>query len=52
MESRVQHHCLHMLKEEKPKGCLVYEDMTGKEAEEEGLVCGGTIQVYLEVLGV
>lgn len=52
MESRVQHHCLHMLKEENPKGCLVYEDMTGKEAEEEGLVCGGTIQVYLEVLGV
>ena len=52
MESRVQHHCLHMLKEENPKGCLVYEDMTGTEAEEEGLVCGGTIQVYLEVLGV
>lgn len=51
MESRVQHHCLHMLKEDAPGGRLVYEDMTGKEAEEEGLVCGGTIQVYLEVLG-
>lgn len=50
MESRIQHQCLHMLREEKPQSRLVYEDMTGKEAEEEGLVCGGTIQVYLEVL--
>lgn len=50
MESRVQRQCLHMLKEEAPKSRLIFEDMTGDEAEEEGLVCGGTIQVYLEVL--
>lgn len=51
MESRIQHRCLHMLKQDNPESCLVYEDMTGNEAEEEGLVCGGNIQVYLEVLG-
>lgn len=50
MESRIQHQCIHMLKEDSPKSRLVYEDMTGREAEEEGLVCGGTIQVYLEAL--
>lgn len=50
MESRIRQRCLHMLKNGETEGCLVYEDMTGKEAEEEGLVCGGTIQVYLEVL--
>ena len=50
MESRIIHQCLGLLKEEHPKGRLIKENMTGEEAEEEGLVCGGTIQVYLEVL--
>ena len=50
MESRIIHQCLGLLKEEHPKGRLTKENMTGEEAEEEGLVCGGTIQVYLEVL--
>lgn len=50
MESRIQHQCLHMLKEEKPQSRLVLEDMSGQEAEEEGLVCGGRIRVFLEVL--
>lgn len=34
--------------EEGPKLCIV--DMTGKEAEEEGMVCGGTIEVLLEIV--
>lgn len=50
MESRIIHKCLRLLKEENPEGCLEEENMTGEEAEEEGLVCGGMIQVYAEVL--
>lgn len=50
MESRIRNQCLHMLKEEKPQSRLVIEDMSGQEAEEEGLVCGGRIRVFLEVL--
>ena len=50
MESRIRNQCLHMLKEEKPQSRLVLEDMSGQEAEEEGLVCGGRIRVFLEVL--
>lgn len=50
MESEVQHLCLRMLHEEKAEGRIVTVDMTASQAEEEGLVCGGTIQVFLEVL--
>ena len=50
MESRIRNQCLHMLKEENPQSRLVLEDMSGQEAEEEGLVCGGRIRVFLEVL--
>lgn len=50
MESRVMHQCLGMLKEKAPAGRVIEENMTGEEAGEEGLVCGGTIRVYLEVL--
>lgn len=49
MENRILHQCLKLLREENPRGRLVMENMTGREAEDEGLVCGGTIQVYLEV---
>ena len=50
MESHIRNQCLHMLKEENPQSRLVLEDMSGQEAEEEGLVCGGRIRVFLEVL--
>lgn len=50
MESRIRQHCLHMLKNGETEGRLIYEDMSGTEAEDEGLVCGGMIRVYLEVL--
>lgn len=50
MESRIRNQCLHMLKEENPKSRIMLEDMSGQEAEEEGLVCGGRIRVFLEVL--
>lgn len=50
MESEVQHLCLRMLHEENAEGQIFTVDMTASQAEEEGLVCGGTIQVFLEVL--
>lgn len=50
MESEVQHLCLRMLHEEEAKGQIFTVDMTASQAEEEGLVCGGTIQVFLEVV--
>ena len=50
MESEVQHLCLRMLHEEHAKGQIFTVDMTASQAEEEGLVCGGTIRVFLEVV--
>ena len=38
---------LHM-NEEKAKICRV--DMTGSDAEDEGMVCGGIIDVLLEMV--
>ena len=49
-ESEVQHQCIRMLKEEKKSSRIITVDMTAAQAAEEGLVCGGTIQVFLEVL--
>ena len=39
------HQCLHILKEADPRPRLTEEILTGEEAGEEGLVCGGRIQV-------
>lgn len=50
MESEVQHLCLRMLHEEEAEGQIVTVDMTASQAEEEGLVCGGKIEVFLEVI--
>lgn len=50
MESEVQHQCLRMIHDGERTGKIFKVDMTISEAEEEGLVCGGTIQVFLEVL--
>lgn len=50
MESEVQHLCLRMLHEEHAQGRIFTVDMTASQAEEEGLVCGGTIRVFLEVV--
>ena len=48
MESEVQHQCLRLLREENEKSRIVCADMTVSQAEDEGLVCGGTIDVFLE----
>ena len=48
MESEVQHQCLRLLREENAKTRIVCADMTVSQAEDEGMVCGGTIDVFLE----
>lgn len=50
MESEVQHLCLRFINEGKKEKRIYTVDMTASQAEEEGLVCGGTIEVFLEVL--
>lgn len=47
-ESNIIQKALWMLKEKKVTARLETVDMTGKEAEEAGMVCGGTILVYME----
>ena len=48
MESEVQHQCLRLLREENEKSRIVCADMTVSQAEDEGMVCGGIIDVFLE----
>ena len=48
VESEVQHQCLRLLREENEKSRIVCADMTVSQAEDEGMVCGGTIDVFLE----
>ena len=48
MESEVQHQCLRLLREENEKSRIVCADMTVSQAEDEGMVCGVTIDVFLE----
>jgi xanthine dehydrogenase accessory factor len=48
MESEIIRKCRVML-QDKESECKICEvDMTGRDAEEEGMVCGGTIEVLLE----
>lgn len=50
MEAEVIRRALHMIRssEERRKMCRV--DMTGEDAEEDGMVCGGVVDVLLEVV--
>ena len=50
MEADVVRRALHMIRSggEERRMCRV--DMTGEEAEEEGMVCGGVTDVFLEVI--
>lgn len=49
MEAEVKSQARHMLAgSNRHTTCFV--DMTGPEAEEEGMVCGGTMEIFLEVL--
>ncbi|MBI2935009.1 MAG: XdhC family protein [Chloroflexi bacterium] len=45
-EAEVWQEAMKVIEEGKPK--VMHFDMTGRNAEEEGMICGGTMDVYLE----
>ncbi len=50
MEAEVKSQARHMLAGGRARCKTCFVDMTGREAEEEGMVCGGTLEIYLEIL--
>lgn len=48
MEAEVRGKCLHLIRNEGVRFMLETADLTNDDAGEEGLVCGGRIQVFLE----
>lgn len=48
MEADVVREALLMLGTDGPKAGLIQVDMTGADAEDEGMVCGGIVDVFLE----
>jgi len=46
MEAEVWQEAMKAIREEKPR--TVHFDMTGKEAEESGMICGGIMDLYIE----
>lgn len=50
LEADIFQAALHLMSQEKLPMKLYHADMTGKHAEEEGMVCGGTVEVLLEIL--
>ena len=50
VESEAISQGLQMMRTDSPKQKMFLADMTGREAEEEGMVCGGRVELYLEIL--
>lgn len=50
MEAEVTGKALMMLRNGKSESKIISVDMSGEEAEEEGMACGGNINVLLEVI--
>lgn len=50
MEADVTRRALHMIRGSGDERALCHVDMTGADAEEEGMVCGGVVDVWLEVV--
>ena len=51
MEAQVVNTALYMLREPEGRRCrLLRADLQNADAEEEGMVCGGTVDVFLEIL--
>lgn len=51
-EADIKIRALSMLSSDKEKAELHQVDLTGWQAEEEGMVCGGIIEVFLESIGL
>ena len=50
LEADIFQRSLRLMSQESLPLVLYHADMTGKDAEEEGMVCGGMVDVLLEVL--
>ena len=48
LEAEVWQEAMKVMAEEKPR--TVHFDLTGKEAEESGMICGGIMDIYIEPL--
>ncbi len=46
LEAEVWQEAMKVIEEEKPR--TVHFDLTGKEAEESGMICGGVMDLYIE----
>ena len=46
LEAKVWQEAMEVMKTEKPK--IVHMDLTAREAEESGMICGGVMDLYLE----
>ena len=44
------HQTLLLMREKKEQAKLIHVDMTGQTAEEEGMVCGGVVDILLEIV--
>lgn len=50
LEADVMRRALHMIRSDGEELKLCHVDMTGADAEDEGMVCGGVVDVLLEVI--
>jgi len=50
LEAEIKMKAFSMLIDNQPKAALHLVDMTGWQAEEDGMVCGGIIEVFLEMI--
>lgn len=50
VEAEVIRQALLMMREKQPRAKRIHIDMTGRMAEEEGMVCGGVVDILLEIV--
>ena len=50
VEAEVIRSALLLMREKKEQAKLIHVDMTGQTAEEEGMVCGGVVDILLEIV--
>lgn len=50
VEAEVIRSAILLMRENKERSKLIHVDMTGQTAEEEGMVCGGVVDILLEIV--